>query len=73
MGCSSLQGIIISILLRYLYAHTDENEFEIVTNEIGLHMSLGNNLSSDIILYNAEDARQYQFDIIEYPSSSRFR
>ena len=62
MGCSSLQGIIISILLRYLYAHTDENEYEIVTNEIGLHMSLGNNLSSDIILYDAEDARQYQFD-----------
>ena len=23
MGCSSLQGIIISILLRYLYAHTN--------------------------------------------------
>ena len=63
MGCSSLQGIIISILLRYLYAHTDENEYEIVTNEIGLHMSQGNNLSSDIILYDAEDARQYQFDI----------
>ncbi len=62
IGCSSLQGIIISILLRYLYAHTDENEYEIVTNEIGLHMSLGNNLSSDIILYDAEDARQYQFD-----------
>ena len=62
IGCSSLQGIIISILLRYLYAHTNENEYEIITNEIGLHVSLGNNLSSDIILYNAEEARQYAFD-----------
>ena len=62
MGCSSLQGIIISVLLRYLYTHTDENEYEILTNEIGLHVSLGNNLSSDIILYDAEEARQYAFD-----------
>ena len=62
MGCSSLQGILISILLRYLYKNTDENEYEILTNEAGLHISLGNNLSSDIILYNAEDARQYQYD-----------
>ena len=62
MGCSSLQGAIISILLRYLYTHTDENEYEIFTNEAGLHVSLGNNLSSDIILYNAEDALKYQYD-----------
>ena len=62
MGCSSLQGIIISILLRYLYNNTDENLYEIVTNEIGLHVTLGNNLSSDIILYDAQDAVNYRFD-----------
>lgn len=44
-GRSSLQGIVISILLRYLYKNTDENEYEIITNEIGLHVSLGNNLN----------------------------
>ena len=62
MGCSSLQGIIISIFLRYLYTHTDENVYEILTNEIGLHVSLGNNLSADIILYDAKDAKEYQYD-----------
>jgi Uma2 family endonuclease len=62
MGCSSLQGIIISILLRYLYTNTSDDQYEIITNEIGLHVSLGNNLSSDIILYDAEDAKKYQFD-----------
>jgi Uma2 family endonuclease len=62
IGCSSLQGVIISILLRYLYTHTDENEYEIFTNEAGLHVSLGNNFSSDIILYSAEEARKYQYD-----------
>ena len=34
MGCSSLQGILISILLRYLYKNTDENEYEIFTSEM---------------------------------------
>ncbi|MBL7816303.1 MAG: Uma2 family endonuclease [Saprospiraceae bacterium] len=62
MGCSSLQGIIISVLLRYLYVNTDENQYEVVTNEVGLHVSLGNNLSSDIILYDAKVTQQYQFD-----------
>ena len=62
MGCSSLQGIIISVLLSYLYRNLEDEGYSIITNEIGLHMSLGNNLSSDIILYKAEDARQYQFD-----------
>ncbi len=62
MGSSSLQGIIISILLRYLYTHTSDEQYEIMTNEIGLHISLGNNLSSDIIIYDAKDARNYRFD-----------
>lgn len=62
MGCSSLQGIIISVLLSYLYRNIEDEGYAIVTNEIGLHVSLGNNLSSDIILYDAEDARKYQFD-----------
>jgi Uma2 family endonuclease len=61
-GSSSLQGIIISVLLRYLYTKTEESEYEIFTNEAGLHIALGNNLSSDIILYNAQDALKYQYD-----------
>ncbi len=62
MGCSSLQGIIISVLLSYLYRNLEDEGYTIVTNEIGLHISLGNNLSSNIILYDAADARQYPFD-----------
>ena len=58
----SFQGIITSVLLNYLYKNVDENEFETFANNVGLYVSLGNNLSSDIILYNAEDARQYQYD-----------
>ena len=62
MGCSSLQGIVISVLLSYLYRNIEDEGYTIVTNEIGLHISLGDNLSSDIILYDAKDAEQYKFD-----------
>ena len=62
MGCSSLQGIIISVFLSYLYRNIEDEGYAIITNEIGLHVSLGNNLSSDIILYDAQDAIKYQFD-----------
>lgn len=62
MGSSSLQGIIISLMLRYLYKNLDDSEFEVITNEIGLHVSKGDNLSSDIIIYDAKEAREYRID-----------
>jgi Uma2 family endonuclease len=62
MGGSSLRGIIISVILRFLYRNIEDLGYEIITNEIGLHISLGNNLSSDIILYNHNDFLQYRID-----------
>jgi Uma2 family endonuclease len=62
MGCGSLQSIIISLLLRYLYTNLDENEYEIATNEAGLHLSLGNNLSADIALYSLAAATAYELN-----------
>lgn len=62
MGCSSLQGTIVSVLLSFLYRNIEDLGYEIITNEIGLHVSLGNNLSSDIIIYNHDDFIQYRVD-----------
>ncbi len=62
IGSSSLQGIIISLMLRSLYKNLDESKFEIITNEIGLHISKGDNLSADIIVYDADEAREYRID-----------
>jgi Uma2 family endonuclease len=62
MGCSSLQAAIVSVLLSYLYRNIEDEGYEIMTNEAGLHVSLGNNLSSDIILYNSEDFLKYRLD-----------
>lgn len=62
MGCSSLQAAIVSIFLSYLYRQVEDEGYEIMTNEAGLHISLGNNLSSDIILYDSEDFLKYRLD-----------
>jgi Uma2 family endonuclease len=62
MGCSSLQAAIVSVLLSYLYRNIEDEGYEIMTNEAGLHIALGNNLSSDIILYNSVDFLKYRLD-----------
>lgn len=62
MGCSSLQAAIVSVFLSYLYRQVEDDGYEIMTNEAGLHVSLGNNLSSDIILYDSEDFLKYRLD-----------
>jgi Uma2 family endonuclease len=62
MGCSSLQAAIVSVLLSYLYRNIEDEGYEIMTNEAGLHIALGNNLSSDIILYNSADFLKYRLD-----------
>ena len=52
MGCSDVQGIIISTILEYLYQNIPSEQYKIITNEIGLHLERKNNLSSDIAIYS---------------------
>ena len=61
-GSSSLQAIIIRMLLKFLYAQIDGQEFEVYTNEAGLHLTKGNNLSSDIMIYPVEVIQSHQVD-----------
>ncbi len=62
MGSSSLQASIIRLLLKFLYAKVDGHGFEVYTNEAGLHLAKGNNLSSDIMIYPASAMESYQVD-----------
>ena len=55
MGCSDVQGIVVSAMLEYLYPTIAREKYKIVTNEIGLHIERGNNLSSDIAIYLKSD------------------
>lgn len=54
MGCSDLQAIIVSALHAYLYSNANRKAYWVVTNEPGLHIQLGDNLSNDIAFYEKE-------------------
>ncbi|MCU0355216.1 MAG: Uma2 family endonuclease [Cytophagales bacterium] len=58
MGSSSLQGTIISCLLKYLYRNLDDKDHFVYTNEIGLHLKKGANLSSDIAIYDRDTLKK---------------
>ena len=51
MGSSSLQSILIDVILRKLYEITDTKKYSILTNELGLHLNKKNNLAADISIF----------------------
>ena len=62
IGSSSLQAVIIRVLLKYLYTNVDGQQYEVFTNETGLHLSKGNNLASDIAIYDATTLKNFKYD-----------
>lgn len=51
MGISDLQSIIITILVGTLWNHIDRKAYQLATNESGLHIAIGDNLSADIAIF----------------------
>jgi len=51
MGSSLLQSLIVQYLLRFMFVILDKNKFDILTNELGIHLSNKNNISADIAIY----------------------
>jgi hypothetical protein len=66
MGSSVLQTVIINAILRFLYRNLPDR-YVIGTNEAGLHLGKGNNLSNDIAVYDKKDIpnqfSKHYFDI----------
>lgn len=54
MGCSDIQAIIVSTLHLYLGGQVNRKRYWVVTNEPGLHLRLGDNLSNDIAFYEKD-------------------
>ncbi len=52
IGCSSLQSVLIEYILGICFANLDRSKYRFLTNEIGNHLDKGNNLSSDIAIYD---------------------
>lgn len=51
MGSSLLQAFLVNFILTVLHRHLNEEEYWIMTNEVGLHLNLNNNLAGDIVIF----------------------
>ena len=58
MGSSGLQSFIVSDILRFLFEHLAQDNYEIATSETGLHVSKKNNLATDIGIYTVDQIQQ---------------
>jgi Uma2 family endonuclease len=55
MGSSSLQSIIVYVLSGILFNTIDRKKYLAATNEPGVHIQLGDNLSNDIAIFERGD------------------
>jgi hypothetical protein len=62
MSASTLQGILVSYLLRIIFRHYDEKNYFILTNEPGLHLNKRNNLAGDILIFDKKTLRPQDID-----------
>ncbi|AEI47423.1 Uma2 family endonuclease [Runella slithyformis] len=54
MGCSSLQGILVSIIVWFVNNQINRKKYFVATNEIGIHISKNTNISNDIAIFEKE-------------------
>ncbi len=54
MGCSSLQSVLVSILHGYIFNLINRKKYLLGSNEAGLHLSLNENLASDIAIFEKD-------------------
>ncbi len=52
MGASALQSAVVSLLIHILYKYLPFDDYLIATNEPGLHIEKGSNLSNDIAVFD---------------------
>jgi len=52
VGSSDLQSIIITILVGTLWNRIDRKTYQLATNESGLHIAIGDNLSADVAIFD---------------------
>lgn len=52
MGSSSLQAMLVSLIHGFLFMHIDRKRYLLATNESGIHLGKGSNLSNDIAVFD---------------------
>ena len=54
MGCSSLQSALVYVLGLFIGININRKKYLVGSNEAGLHLSLGDNLASDIAIFEKD-------------------
>ena len=54
MGASALQSFIVSYVVSIILKQIDDDLYSVLTNESGLHLDKGNNLSGDVLIFDTE-------------------
>lgn len=67
MGTSSYQAVITSYLSRLLIQNLDENRYDILTGEPGLHFEKNDNVSNDIAVHEILPANKITTKYADYP------
>ena len=67
MGTSSYQAILNSYIYRLLVQNLDENHYDILTGEPGLHFGKNDNISNDIVVHKLLTADKISTKYANYP------
>ncbi len=62
MGSSKIQSLIISRIMRFFFQAVPQDQYEIFTNEFGLHLKKGYNRACDIAIYEKTTLEKVEFD-----------
>ena len=54
MGCSSLQSVLVYVLGLFIGNNINRKKYQVASNEAGLHLSLNENLASDIAIFEKD-------------------
>ena len=54
MGSSSLQSWLIRVIVKYLDKNIDDNKYDFLFSELGLHINKKNNLAADIAIFEKD-------------------
>jgi Uma2 family endonuclease len=54
MGCSSLQSVLVYVLGLFIGNNLNRKKYQVASNEAGLHLSLNENLASDIAIFEKD-------------------
>ncbi len=67
MSCSSLQGVLVSLLNGILFGLINRKSYLLSTNELGIHIAKGDNLGIDIAIFEKQTLKKLNDKFFDIP------